>query len=91
MLELGINTFVCLQAEVNINTPEHAWRAGHGLRPYIKDAQVRTAGGGSRRFQGRVGDMVVWCGVEPPANLVPPSRGRSMPWFGRLPGARYRP
>ncbi|KXZ41187.1 hypothetical protein GPECTOR_674g805 [Gonium pectorale] len=39
MLELGINTFVCLQAEVNINTPEHAWRAGHGLRPYIKDAQ----------------------------------------------------
>lgn len=39
MLELGMNTFVCLQAEVNINTPEHAWRAGHGLRPYIKDAQ----------------------------------------------------
>lgn len=39
LLELGINTFVCLQAEVNINTPEHAWRSGHGLRPYIKDAQ----------------------------------------------------
>lgn len=39
LLELGINTFVCLQAEVNINTPEHAWRAQHGLRPYIKDAQ----------------------------------------------------
>lgn len=39
MLELGMNTFVCLQAEVNINTPEHAWRSGHGLRPYIKDAQ----------------------------------------------------
>mmetsp|Transcript_2457 Transcript_2457/g.4125 ORF Transcript_2457/g.4125 Transcript_2457/m.4125 type:complete len:359 (+) Transcript_2457:184-1260(+) len=39
MLELGVNTFVCLQAEVNINTPEHAWRAQHGLRPYIKDAQ----------------------------------------------------
>lgn len=37
--ELGINTFVCLQAEVNINTPEHAWRSQHGLRPYIKDAQ----------------------------------------------------
>ncbi|GFH24977.1 tyr_phosphatase_2 domain-containing protein, partial [Haematococcus lacustris] len=27
LLELGVNTFVCLQAEVNINTPEHAWRA----------------------------------------------------------------
>jgi hypothetical protein len=27
MLELGMNTFVCLQAEVNINTPEHAWRS----------------------------------------------------------------
>ncbi|KAF5841907.1 hypothetical protein DUNSADRAFT_10344 [Dunaliella salina] len=39
MLELGMNTFVCLQAEVNINTPEHAWRSQHGLRPYIKDAQ----------------------------------------------------
>lgn len=39
LLELGVNTFVCLQAEVNINTPEHAWRAQHGLRPYIKDAQ----------------------------------------------------
>lgn len=39
LLELGINTFVCLQAEVNIHIPEHAWRAGMGLRPYIKDAQ----------------------------------------------------
>lgn len=28
-----------MQAEVNINTPDHAWRSGHGLRPYIKDAQ----------------------------------------------------
>lgn len=39
LLELGINTFVCIQAEVNINTPESAWRNQHGLRPYIKDAQ----------------------------------------------------
>eukprot|EP00878_Enallax_costatus_P023750 GHUV01025289.1.p1 GENE.GHUV01025289.1~~GHUV01025289.1.p1 ORF type:complete len:156 (+),score=23.44 GHUV01025289.1:1074-1541(+) len=39
LLELGINTFVCLQAEVNIHIPEHAWRSGMGLRPYIKDAQ----------------------------------------------------
>lgn len=34
-----MNTFVCLQAEVNINTSEQAWRSQHGLRPYIKDAQ----------------------------------------------------
>jgi hypothetical protein len=39
LLKLGINTFVCLQAEVNIHIPDHAWRAGMGLRPYIKDAQ----------------------------------------------------
>lgn len=39
ILELGVNTFVCLQAEVNIHTPEHLWRQGHGLRPYIRDAQ----------------------------------------------------
>lgn len=24
---------------MNIHIPDHAWRAGHGLRPYIKDAQ----------------------------------------------------
>ena len=40
LLELGVNTFVCLQAEVNIHIPEHTWRAGNGLRPYIRDAQV---------------------------------------------------
>lgn len=28
-----------LQAEVNIHLPEHAWRAGQGLRPYVRDAQ----------------------------------------------------
>jgi hypothetical protein len=39
LLEMGTNTFVCLQAEVNINVPDHAWRSGQGLRPYIKDAQ----------------------------------------------------
>ena len=27
------------QAEVNIHIPDHAWRAGQGLRPYIRDAQ----------------------------------------------------
>eukprot|EP00775_Hariotina_reticulata_P001786 gene1786-2120_t len=28
-----------LELEVNIHIPEHVWRAGGGLRPYIKDAQ----------------------------------------------------
>lgn len=39
LLELGVNTFVCLQAEFALHTPESSWRAGQGLRPYIKDAQ----------------------------------------------------
>lgn len=39
LLELGINAFVCLQAEVSLDVPEAMWRAGRGLRPYIKDAQ----------------------------------------------------
>ena len=39
LLELGVNTFVCLQAEFSLYTPEAAWRSGQGLRPYIKDAQ----------------------------------------------------
>mmetsp|Transcript_29971 Transcript_29971/g.84557 ORF Transcript_29971/g.84557 Transcript_29971/m.84557 type:complete len:331 (-) Transcript_29971:175-1167(-) len=39
LLELGINTFVCLQAEVSLNITEAGWRGGQGLRPYIKDAQ----------------------------------------------------
>jgi hypothetical protein len=39
LLELGVNTFVCLQAEFALHTPETAWRSGQGLRPYIKDAQ----------------------------------------------------
>ena len=34
-----MNTFVCLQAEFSLHTPESAWRSGQGLRPYIKDAQ----------------------------------------------------
>ncbi|KAL3153369.1 hypothetical protein ABBQ38_011709 [Trebouxia sp. C0009 RCD-2024] len=39
LLERGIEVFVCLQAEVSLNIPECMWRAGRGLRPYIKDAQ----------------------------------------------------
>lgn len=30
---------MCLQAEFSLHTPEAGWRAGQGLRPYIKDAQ----------------------------------------------------
>ena len=37
-LELGISTFVCLQAEFRLDEPERNWRSGIGLRPYIKDA-----------------------------------------------------
>lgn len=40
LLELGVTTFVCLQAEASLHTPESAWRNGQGLRPYIKDAQA---------------------------------------------------
>ena len=32
LLELGISAFVCLQAEVSLNTPEKSWRTGRGLR-----------------------------------------------------------
>ncbi|DBA78266.1 TPA: hypothetical protein ACH3X2_008217 [Trebouxia sp. C0005] len=39
LLEHGMEVFVCLQAEVSLNIPESMWRAGRGLRPYIKDAQ----------------------------------------------------
>jgi hypothetical protein len=53
LLELGINTFVCLQAEVNIHIPDHAWRAGHGLRPYIRDAQ-RILSRAHERRSGRI-------------------------------------
>lgn len=39
LLHLGVDTFVCLQAEFAIDTPEEMWRNGQGLRPYILDAQ----------------------------------------------------
>ena len=38
ILELGIRTFVCLQAEFKLDEPARNWRSGIGLRPYIKDA-----------------------------------------------------
>jgi hypothetical protein len=39
ILNKGIDTFVCLQAEVDDEIPEEHWRAGHGLRPYFVDAR----------------------------------------------------
>lgn len=57
-----------LQAEFSLHTPEAAWRAGQGLRPYIKDAQqllIRARETRSRRIlqvvqgkarQGRAND-----------------------------------
>ena len=36
---VNIDTFVCLQAEVDPNIPEKAWRACKGLRPYFRDVE----------------------------------------------------
>lgn len=50
----GVNTFVCLQAEFSLHTPEGSWRSGQGLRPYIKDAQrllIRAREEGSHRIK----------------------------------------
>eukprot|EP00928_Gymnodinium_smaydae_P024328 TRINITY_DN19715_c0_g2_i1.p1 TRINITY_DN19715_c0_g2~~TRINITY_DN19715_c0_g2_i1.p1 ORF type:complete len:347 (-),score=43.18 TRINITY_DN19715_c0_g2_i1:98-1138(-) len=38
-LSRGVDTFVCLQAELDPDVPEDAWRAGRGLRPYLADAE----------------------------------------------------
>jgi len=39
ILSKGIDTFVCLQEELDNHLPEEVWRAGVGLRPYYLDAQ----------------------------------------------------
>lgn len=39
ILSKGIDTFVCLQDEVDDQIPEDVWRSGHGLRPYFTDAR----------------------------------------------------
>jgi hypothetical protein len=39
LLSKGIDTFVCLQAEMDDDIPEDVWRSGIGLRPYFEDAQ----------------------------------------------------
>jgi hypothetical protein len=65
LLELGVNTFVCLQAEFSLHTPEAAWRSGQGLRPYIKDAQqvlIRARETGSHRIK----QVWVLCGCWVP-------------------------
>lgn len=41
-LNIGIDTFVCLQAEVDPEITEEQWRAGDGLRPYMRDAEKLT-------------------------------------------------
>lgn len=40
ILELGVDTFVCLQAEFSLATPEEVWRQGRGLRPYGECVKV---------------------------------------------------
>lgn len=39
ILSKGIDTFVCLQEELDNHLPEEVWRNGVGLRPYYQDAQ----------------------------------------------------
>ena len=42
LLRCGVDTFVCLQAEVDRHVPERIWRKGdrdRGLRPYILDVE----------------------------------------------------
>jgi hypothetical protein len=39
LINKGIDTFVCLQEELDDETPEEEWRAGRALRPYFIDAR----------------------------------------------------
>lgn len=39
ILNKGVDTFVCLQLEVDEDVPEAVWRAGEALRPYFPDAR----------------------------------------------------
>lgn len=39
ILAKRVDTFVCLQSEVDNDIPEEVWRTGIGLRPYFWDAQ----------------------------------------------------
>lgn len=53
LLELGIDTFVCLQAEFWLGAPDEAWKSGQALRPYVKDAHrllIRAKETGNRRI-----------------------------------------
>ncbi len=65
LLTLGVNTFVCLQAEFSLHTPESAWRAGQGLRPYINDAQrllIRAREANSQRI--KQANQAAWLRLE---------------------------
>mmetsp|Transcript_127461 Transcript_127461/g.354847 ORF Transcript_127461/g.354847 Transcript_127461/m.354847 type:complete len:325 (-) Transcript_127461:58-1032(-) len=42
ILSKGVDTFVCLQDELDNDIPEDVWRSGMGLRPYFSDAQKLT-------------------------------------------------
>jgi len=39
VLSKGVDTFICLQEEIDNDIPEEVWRSGVGLRPYFRDAQ----------------------------------------------------
>lgn len=39
LLSKGVDTFVCLQEELDNGIPEPVWRSGVGLRPYFFDAE----------------------------------------------------
>lgn len=39
ILNKKVDTFVCMQLELDDEIPEEAWRAGDGLRPYFIDAR----------------------------------------------------
>lgn len=42
VLSKGVDTFVCLQEELDLEVPEEVWRSGVALRPYFYDAQKLT-------------------------------------------------
>ena len=48
LLRAGVNTFVCLQAEVDINVSEGAWRSGKALRCVLARHWTRTMGCNTR-------------------------------------------
>ena len=85
---------MCLQAEFSLHTPENAWRAGQGLRPYIKDAQrilIRARETNSQRIkQAREGRGWVgagWAGA--PRQVVEDDGMELLPSPGHQLGAGH--